>query len=102
MSDYNGWTNYETWKLALNINNDEGMQETVFDFIRQNKNCTVFEFRDWIEEFISDCNTEEIKKIGYKLSDFWSFNEWNEINFSEILETFKQNVEEVDNYKEDD
>ena len=24
MADYNGWTNYETWNVALWINNEEG------------------------------------------------------------------------------
>lgn len=24
MSDYNGWTNYETWNVALHIGNEEG------------------------------------------------------------------------------
>jgi len=27
MSRYNGWTNYETWNVALHIDNDESSQE---------------------------------------------------------------------------
>jgi hypothetical protein len=32
---YNGWTNRETWAVALYINNDQGWQESVHDAIRQ-------------------------------------------------------------------
>lgn len=32
---YNGWTNRETWAVALYINNDQGWQESVHEDIRQ-------------------------------------------------------------------
>lgn len=31
---YNGWTNRETWAVALYINNDQGWQERTHDLIR--------------------------------------------------------------------
>ena len=31
---YNGWTNRETWAVALHINNDQGWQESVFEALR--------------------------------------------------------------------
>jgi hypothetical protein len=36
MSDdtYNGWTNRETWAVALHVNNDQGWQESVLDALR--------------------------------------------------------------------
>lgn len=37
MSDseqYEGWTNRETWAVALHINNDQGWQENLFDALR--------------------------------------------------------------------
>ncbi len=36
MSDetYNGWTNRETWAVALHINNDQGWQESVMEELR--------------------------------------------------------------------
>jgi hypothetical protein len=32
---YNGWANRETWAVALWINNEQGMQESVYDNIRE-------------------------------------------------------------------
>lgn len=31
---YNGWTNRETWAVALHINNDQGWQESVHEALR--------------------------------------------------------------------
>src|SRR4051794_15066651 len=31
VTDYNGWSNRETWCAALWINNDQGMQESVME-----------------------------------------------------------------------
>lgn len=34
-SDYNGWRNRETWAVGLWINNDQGMQESVYELLRE-------------------------------------------------------------------
>lgn len=34
---YNGWTNYETWLLALNVDNDQGLYNSTRDLIKQTK-----------------------------------------------------------------
>src|SRR5881394_2109748 len=33
--EYNGWTNRETWAVALWINNEQGSQESVHDLVRE-------------------------------------------------------------------
>ena len=32
---FNGWTNRETWAVALHINNDQGWQESVHEALRE-------------------------------------------------------------------
>lgn len=34
---YNGWTNYETWAVALWINNDQGWLESVHEDVRSER-----------------------------------------------------------------
>ena len=83
---YNGWANYETWKLALNINNEQGFQELVYEWIDDNRaDLDYTEFQDWLEQYSEDINTEEINELGFKFCDFWSTNEWAEIDFREVL-----------------
>ena len=56
MTKYNGWTNYETWNVALWIGNDEG-------FYNLAKECDDYEtFRETIREFGS---TETPDKVPW-------------------------------------
>ena len=34
-TSYNGWTNYETWNVALWINNDEGLYRHAVRYVQQ-------------------------------------------------------------------
>ena len=72
---YNGYTNYETWKLCLNLDNDEGLYNIFKDY-----RGSYLDLKNELEELFEVSN-------GYKIEDFWSYNEWNEIDWIEVLET---------------
>jgi hypothetical protein len=71
---YNGWTNYETWNVALWINNDEGFYATA-------ELCTdVSEFIDSM--FALGC-THTPDGVAWDSSDV-DFTQLNDILFEEM------------------
>ena len=88
---YNGWTNYETWLMALNINNDQCMQESVLEFAECSTN-NAHDLKDWIEEMIA------IKCQGiqmYKIFDSWSEREFVNIDWYELFESYQRDAEDI-------
>jgi hypothetical protein len=68
---YNGWSNYETWNVALWIQNDEGLYEFA-------KGCT--DYKEVIE-VLYDCGSKETPD-GVK----WNDKKLNHIELNEMLQ----------------
>ena len=98
---YNGWSNYETWLLKLNLDNDQGTYKMCKEFFTDNYNKDkdtydlAKEFKDYLEELIYI----EDHQI-YKICDVWTTRDWFEIDFVEITESyiqdFKEELQEVE------
>jgi hypothetical protein len=94
---YNGWKNYETWLVALWINNDQGTQEIALDMARQYKGMEHENYelshalKDWIEEQnpLSDNADLFTDLLNAALS---------EVDWYEIAESF---FEDIKNEKEE-
>jgi hypothetical protein len=52
-NEYNGWKNYQSWNMALWIDNDQGLYETVRETVQGMK---PHEAEDWLKEFMGDMN----------------------------------------------
>ena len=88
---YNGWTNYDTWLLNLNLTNDESTYNLILEWTKENPlnnfkyNCLRIDaFKEFLEEryFIEEMNI-------YKIYDSWDLRSWNNINFDEVLKGFE-------------
>ena len=73
-TEYNGWTNYETWNVALWIDNDQGLQITA-------KECGSYDaFVENMREFAECCKEST---IGIETPDGVAWND-SGINRAEI------------------
>ena len=86
---YNGWTNYETWLLALNVDNDQSLYNFTRDLIKQTKSVDVWDAAKEIKEQLEDITYDEKCDI-YKICDKWTQRDWNEINFNEIVKSWSE------------
>jgi len=84
---YNGYTNYETWLLCLNIDNDEGLYDEIRNIALGYKDQEDFyNIGLLIQEFLEE--TFYIEAAGcYKICDSWTERDWKEINWNEVAET---------------
>jgi hypothetical protein len=89
---YNGWANYQTWKVALNIDNEESTYNESRDLIRYNRVKNGDDLKAWF------CEIAQTQEQGfYRLCDSWSESELNEVDFDEIYNNYAQEFEEEEN-----
>ena len=97
--EYNGWTNRETWAVALHINNDEGLynqvEELAGEYVTRRDNTSIAheswlfsQYCDELENFIDnlfDENWENLKAMRNDIGSLYRVN-WREIAESFIEE----------------
>jgi gas vesicle protein len=64
---YNGWKNYETWNIALWLDNDKSTYDLMREFATESINETLLENDDFV--FDGSNKEELVKKSSYKLSE---------------------------------
>ena len=78
MSTYNGWTNYETWNVALWIDNEPGTYEEARDMARRARSAgdLATRVRAWVEDMAPDLGASMFADLlGAALSEV----DWDEI-----------------------
>lgn len=112
--EYNGWTNRETWALALNIDSDQGLQESASELIGQaflenidtekenGWEIGVYEaesaLSDWVDDIFSpEYWGQETLSAGL-LSILKDVGSLYRVNFREIAESWLE--DEIQSFKE--
>ena len=90
MSEYNGWTNWETWNFKLWLDNDELSYREVLEMAEDNKDGykLSLELESWAEMILEGILTEP----GF-FADI-CFSAIKEIDFYEIAESYLLELKE--------
>lgn len=84
---YNGYTNYETWNVALWIDNDQGEQEYWIEQTRQAKN--VYE----LEAILKEYHNQNMPEVRGTYADLLQAA-LDSVNWMEIAENFWEEYRE--------
>lgn len=91
-TEYNGWTNRETWAAALHINNDEGLINPLSEVakLHDNLNDMAEEVEGFISEVLDFDNISTNRNAFLMLQDIGSLYR---VNWREIAESIMSEVE---------
>ena len=88
--EYNGWTNYETWLMDLNLTNEQGIYNDVRDLIqeiRDNDDMENWDIAQELKQYIEDTYWHDETNV-VMICDTWTLRNFQEINWLEIVESF--------------
>lgn len=102
MSKYNGWTNYETWKLAIEFVNDMDTAE-MFDmlgFEHGSEKPEAYDvkerLKDHVEQiFVDECGGDDFIKD-------WAMVALGSVNYWELAEHLLADIDECDYFAKDE
>jgi len=86
---YNGWTNYETWLMNLNITNDEGIYNEVMEIAKHApEHSDAYDLGEQLKTFVEETFYKEECEV-YKICDVWTERDFQQINWQEIAESLQ-------------
>ena len=62
--EYNGWTNYETWLVALWVGNEPYLNEAIQELVLQHADDHGFALDTTVKDFISELVNESVPEAG--------------------------------------
>lgn len=90
---YNGYTNFETWLMALNIDNDSTIFYDVLYIIKMNIKEDDSVLVGAIKQYLEDRFYIDEYSI-YHICNSWTNRDFNEIDFYDLIENWKEAIKE--------
>ena len=87
MSKYNGWTNYETWKVNLELVDSESLAEMLKDYEPEFSN-----FVEMVRDSVSEIAYLDTEQNTFAASAVYNF--LNAVNWYEIAEHIQEGYSE--------
>jgi len=98
--EYNGWTNYTTWNVALNIDSEQGLKEDIYTQIKEGNINNGYELKNYFKQTLEDSENYDETYNAYKLSDAWTDRELeSDVNWYEIYKIYKKDVDGNEEYE---
>ena len=98
MSDktHNGWKNYETWLIALWIDNEQCLQEEAHEIARQNNTGETYDLAHALKNWVEDWpEVSEVIERGSFVSDMLNAA-MSEIDWYELAEHYQEDIKDED------
>ncbi len=84
-AEYNGYSNYETWLMSLNLDNEQPLNEMVMT-IANAPHLDTYDKAQSLKEQVEEMFYND--ELGvYKICDTWTERDFQEIDFDEIIES---------------
>ena len=84
MEKYNGYTNFETWLMSLNLDNEQYLNSELNRIA--NGHGSTYDKAQNLKEQIEELFFVEEYQI-YKICDTWTLRDFQEIDFMDIIES---------------
>lgn len=81
---YNGYSNFETWLMALNLDNEQYLNSELNRIA--NGRGSLYEKGETLKEFVEELFYNEEFQI-YKICDTWTERDFQEIDWSDIIDS---------------
>lgn len=107
MSDYNGWSNYETWNVKLWLDNEQYLQEWQEEITKESRKVgnrynrlsntlreSKFELADMVKDYVLDSDNGLIPDLGATMASDLLGSALDNVNWVEIAENMLSDYED--------